>query len=63
MTQIPDHPAIARAERTGYPGGETYPTCPVCGEEADTYYKSREGDILGGEWCVKEIDLERIEML
>ena len=56
MNTIPDHPAIARTLRTGYPGGETYPTCPVCGEEADTYYKSREGDILGCDCCVDKLE-------
>lgn len=55
MNTIPDHPAIARAERTGYPGGETYPRCPVCGEESDTFYKGRDGLMFGCDCCVERL--------
>lgn len=58
MIQIPDHPAIARAERTGYPGGYTEPIlrCKVCGEELDAddrVYSDEDGVIVGCEYCLE----------
>ncbi len=32
---------------------EVIPVCPVCGEECDTIYKNKWGDIVGCEECVQ----------
>ena len=32
------------------------PRCPMCGAEADTFYKSESGEILGCSECVIPID-------
>ena len=29
-----------------------YPSCPVCGEECETYYFDKYGDIIGCDQCV-----------
>ena len=34
------------------PPEEMHPRCPVCGEECDTYYKNKHGEILGCESCI-----------
>lgn len=52
-----NHPEIENAIRTGYPHGEpSYPHCPVCESEANTFYKDRFGHILGCENCIDEVD-------
>lgn len=57
MEYIPDHPAVAMALRTGYPEAESFPICPVCGEETDTFIKSRiTGEIIGCDNCAYERD-------
>ena len=33
----------------------TCPRCPVCGEEADSYYKDKRGNIVGCPECVQEV--------
>lgn len=33
----------------------TCPRCPVCGEEADSYYKDKWGNIVGCPECVQEV--------
>jgi len=55
---IPDHPAIQRMERTGYPDGRepAVPICPVCGQDTDTFYKDKYGDIVGCSECINTID-------
>ena len=32
------------------------PVCPVCGEETDTYYKNKDGVIVGCEFCIETVD-------
>lgn len=58
MADIPDHPAIRNAERTGYPSGQEpgYPVCPVCGAECETVYKSRYGAYVGCDVCMEARD-------
>jgi hypothetical protein len=52
-----DHPDIVNCERYGYPDGpRKWPICPVCGEECDTYYMDRHGEILGCEACIDIVD-------
>lgn len=57
MENIPDHPDIARCLCSGYahPLKRT-PTCPVCGAEVDAYLKNIDGDIVGCENCVTDVD-------
>lgn len=52
------HPDITAAERTGYPAGRepTWPVCPVCGEETDTFYKNADGVVVGCDNCIKTVD-------
>lgn len=60
MSSIPDHPAIRRAELTGY-GEPTYEAtheCPHCGAELypdDTIYKHG-GEAVGCKFCFDEDD-------
>ena len=58
MYDIHDHPIIQNMERTGYPDGKepTYPHCPICDGETDTFYKNKDGDIIGCDECVKTVD-------
>lgn len=53
--QIPDHPVIRNMELTGYPDGKepSYPTCPICHEEADTFYVDQDEQIIGCDNCIK----------
>ena len=37
------------------PPAYTCPRCPVCGEEADSYYKDKWGNIVGCQECVQEV--------
>ena len=58
MAMIPDHPIIQNMERTGYPDGKEPPAprCPVCGEEADTFFRDREHAIVGCDNCLHTVD-------
>lgn len=38
------------------PSAYTCPICPVCGEEADTLYKDRQGNVIGCTTCITEVD-------
>ena len=51
-----DAPDIRMTEETGWPVPVTWPRCPVCGEECDTFYRDREGEIFGCENCVQTLD-------
>ena len=33
-----------------------FPRCPVCGQECDTYYRDRDGEIFACENCVSLVD-------
>lgn len=56
--EIPDHPDIASAMRTGYPRGveEKEPVCPECGQPCDTIYKNNDGIVIGCDNCVSTHD-------
>lgn len=43
-------------ERPVEPKGYDLPRCPVCGEETDTLYKNAEGEIVGCDACIREVD-------
>ena len=53
-SNIPDHPAIARALRTGYPDVEPrYPRCPICNQECEMIYWSKHIEVVGCEMCLE----------
>lgn len=55
MKQIPDDPAIRRAEATGYGTDPVWPICPVCGKSCESLY--RRGDTtIGCNECIHEVD-------
>jgi len=58
MELMRDHPIIENMERTGYPDGKepTYPRCPICGEECETIYKSKDYEIVGCDCCIRMTD-------
>ena len=54
MDQLPDAPHIREAELNGYPEPDPV-KCPVCGDEAETFYL-QDGIVIGCEHCVVETD-------
>jgi len=57
MEQIPDAPWIRQAELYGYPADEPDPVeCPCCGEECETIYADRDGNVFGCDRCVMKQD-------
>jgi len=51
MEQIPDAPWIRDAELNGY--GDYEPIeCPICGEECETIYRDRYGEVVGCDECI-----------
>lgn len=55
MNDLPDAPWIRDAMINGVP--EPDPVhCPICGEECDTIYFDRNGEIFGCEECIKTRD-------
>ena len=53
-----DAPDIRMTEETGYPSGRYFkwPRCPVCGDEAETIYKDRWGDVVGCDNCIETLN-------
>lgn len=53
-----DHPIIENMERYGIPDGseDVCPTCPECGQEAENFYKTADGYIVGCENCITKVD-------
>lgn len=43
-------------ERPLEPKDYDMPECPVCGEETDTYYKNKDGEIVGCDNCITAVD-------
>lgn len=43
-------------ERPLDPKDYDMPVCPVCGEETDTFYKNKDGVIVGCEFCIETVD-------
>lgn len=35
---------------------ESWPRCPICGAECDTYYRDREGETVGCGECIRAVD-------
>ena len=42
-----DAPDIERTEATGWPVPVSWPRCPVCGSECDTFYRDRDWNVGG----------------
>ena len=56
MFDVPDHPDIACALRTGYPTGHREnPVCPICGSECETIY-IKDGTPIGCDECIDRKD-------
>ena len=58
MERIVDHPIVESLDKTGLPPWDDgkAPTCPVCGEECDTLYYSKDGDVVGCNECLTAYD-------
>lgn len=58
MIDIPDHPDIRKMERDGTlsEADDFTPYCPICGEECETLYADRTGDVIGCDMCVEHFD-------
>lgn len=53
MEQLPDAPWIRDAELNGVGPAEDPPKCPVCGEECEEIYETKEyGEVLGCDRCI-----------
>ena len=55
MIQIENAPHIREAERNGLDCGDTV-SCPICGDECETFFVSLDDEVLGCENCVKVED-------
>lgn len=61
---IPDHPDIAEALRTGYPRRFQHApeiVCPVCDEEAEIIYRDIHNQTVGCNNCIAIYDADEIE--
>ena len=59
MYDLKDDPVIRCMERTGSPlweQEEELAVCPVCGEECETAYYDRYGDVVGCDCCLHRGD-------
>lgn len=43
-------------ERRLEPQRESWPHCPMCGEETDTLYRNDRGNIVGCDGCISYVD-------
>lgn len=55
MEQIPDAPWIRDAELNGVPDDDPV-KCPICGEECDTIFEDRYGNLFGCDQCIRKRD-------
>ena len=55
MQQVPDAPYIREAENDGWLTDEPV-KCPICGEECETVYLDRYGNVFACEHCLDEQD-------
>ena len=56
MEHVPDDPRIRDAELDGYLTPDPV-ECPVCGDEADTFFL-QDGLVIGCNHCVTEVDAD-----
>ena len=54
MFELRDHPVVENLLRTGYPDGKEPEEirCPVCGEDAEHFYVTKTGTVVGCECCL-----------
>ena len=55
MNDLPDAPWVRDAELNGYPSDDPV-HCPICGEECDTIFYDKNGEIFGCEQCIQKKD-------
>jgi hypothetical protein len=55
MEQLPDAPWIRDAEQNGIDDADPV-KCPVCGDECDTIYMDKYGEVFGCEQCITKTD-------
>lgn len=58
MKELPEYPIIQNYQLYGNPYGEEdiVIRCPICGEEAELFYRYLDNEIVGCENCIREID-------
>ena len=58
-----DHPVIDNLIRTGSPDGKEaeYPRCPNCGEDAENFYRTKSGQVVGCERCLIQVPYYEME--
>lgn len=37
------------------------PECPICSKQAETFYRNRDFEIVGCEYCITKLDAEDME--
>ena len=54
MSGLRDHPVVENLLRTGYPNGREPDVfrCPVCGADAENFYVTKCGTVVGCEICL-----------
>ncbi|MEG2286071.1 MAG: hypothetical protein RSB90_10955 [Eubacterium sp.] len=63
MINIQDYPITRNLEQTGWPDAKEpqYPDCPMCGSQAEEFYKNKEGEIIGCSDCVEQLSWEYVD--
>lgn len=58
-----EHPVITNLKATGYPDRREPEeiVCPCCGAEAENFYKTRTGDVVGCDCCMSTIPYYELE--
>ena len=53
-----DDPLIRYAQKNGFAPWNVpkEPRCPICGQDAESFYKDIDGEIVGCDNCIKEVD-------
>lgn len=52
-----EHPGISNAVRYGHPEPEpSWPHCPICGNECETIFWSKFGEVVGCDECLEKQD-------
>lgn len=57
-----EHPDITRARLMGLDPMSHEPLCPICGQDAETFYFDRDGDCVGCCDCLRAVGYDEIEM-
>lgn len=54
-----EHPDVSKLRRFGVPADDNV-ECPMCGSEAETFYR-KNGVIIGCEDCIESVDWSEIQ--